>query len=849
MEDNNNEELPEIQTKLINGVEFTNKDIAKISMICDYLVVDHFHDVSSFIRLERCFGPFFSKEGPNFLPEVHKEICGPKKKYITYGRLIAAYAKWKSKSSTNECFNKFMDLVFGDMIKSQEEVVGKLVEGGRIFSTRNTRGRKVISKFSVITDETKNQIGGFHIQYDDFFDSVLSPIKTKENISLEMNFAPNGREIRDRDGISHIGGKYSITKDIIKFLVFKCRSGKTFYIGDVFEDEGEKFELFLFGTSSCQLKSVRVEVINNQLTYFEPKFQPSLRINQKLKDFDSIDEKFIEENITNAPLVFEENEMQNLTDEQIKETNMLLIPCVSDDAFVDKNTLIEPICGKDFNEIYKSFLVSQSEQLEQEKEELKKKVYEKTIMRKHLLRVYFKKFKVTENISVLKTHKQPEARINMDKFLAKVKGYRKRMNKKIEQIKEEAQNAKNEEDSFFNDDEEDWPEDKNLESNENSQNEAPKEEQVQKEEPPKEEEPKNEEPQKKEETNPKEEEPKIEEPPKINEVKVEVEPPKIEEENKDIKVDSEPPKVDEVKVEVEPPKVEEKPKEEEPKTEEPTKVDEVKVNIEPPKIDEVKVEIEPPKVEEIKPKEEEPKTEEPPKVDEAKVEVEPPKVEEENKDIRVDIEPPKVNEIKVESQKEENIGEEKLVLEVSNEKEKQEEPQEEKIVLKGKTKKLMKKLNNPKINLEEPKQEEPKQEEIKQEEPKKEEIKPEEQKSEEIKQEEQKPEEPKKEEPKKEEPKKEEPKKEEIKQEEPKKEEPKREEPKKEEPKKEEPKKEEPKPQVIKKVEENKNVINDNENNKINNNTNNNNKGNEVNNKKSNENPAPAKKKRFCLIY
>lgn len=62
----NNEELPEIQTKLINGVELTNKDIAKISMICDYLVVDHFHDVSSFIRLERCFGPFFYKRSSKF---------------------------------------------------------------------------------------------------------------------------------------------------------------------------------------------------------------------------------------------------------------------------------------------------------------------------------------------------------------------------------------------------------------------------------------------------------------------------------------------------------------------------------------------------------------------------------------------------------------------------------------------------------------------------------------------------------------------------------------------------------------------------------------------------------------
>jgi len=536
----NNEELPEIQTKLINGVELTNQDIAKISMICDYLIIDRFHDVSSFIRLERCFGPFFSKEGPNFLPEVLKEICGPKKKYITYGRLINAYTKWKSKASTNESFNKFMDLVFGDMIKAQNEVVGKLVEGGRIFSTRNTRGRKIISKFSVITDETKNQIEGFHIQYDDFFESVLSPKKTKENITLEMNFTPNGREIRDRDGISHIGGKYSITKGIIKFLIFKCRSGKTFYIGDVSEDEGEQFELFLFGTSSCQLKSVRVEVINDQLTYFEPKFQPSLRVNQKLKDFDSIDDKFIEENITNAPLVFEENEMQNLPDEQIQETNMLIIPCISDDAFVDKMSLIEPICGKDFNEIYKSFLVSQNEQLEQEKEDLKRKIYEKTIMRKHILKIYFKKFKVTENIAVLKSQRQPESRIKMDKFLAKVKGYRKRLNEKIEQKKEEVQIAENEEDSFWNDDEEDWPEDKNLESNDNIQVEQIIVEQAQKEEQPKEEEPP------KEEENNKEKVGGEINPPKDNEVKNE---PSKEEENK-IEINVEKDKEEEIKTEI-----------------------------------------------------------------------------------------------------------------------------------------------------------------------------------------------------------------------------------------------------------------------------------------------------------
>ena len=713
----NNEELPEIKNKVINGVELSNLDISKIAMVCDYLVLDHFQEVSSFIRLEQCFGPFFSKESPDFLPSVLQEICGPKKKYITFGRLISAYAKWKSKSSTNENFNKFMDLVFGDMIKTQDEVIGKLVEGGRIFSTKNTRGRKVISRFSVLTDETKNQIQGFHIQYDDFFDTVLSPKKTRDDITLEMNFAPNGRNIRDRDGISHIGGKYSITKGFVKFLIFKCRSGKTFYIGDAKEEEGEQFEFFLFGTSSCQLKSVRVELVNGQLIYLEPKFQPSLRVNQKIVDFDSIDEKYIDEFIINGPLIFEENEMQNIPLEQLVETNSLLIPCVSDDAFIDKKTLFEPLAGKDFNEIYKTYLVAQNEQIDKEKEELKQKMYEKTIMRKHLLKVYFNKFKIRENIEVLKTKKQPEERINMDKFLCKIKGYRKKINKKIEKIKSE-------EEDLYGDNEVDWEGDVSIENSEYKDEVKPKEfvkeeikdtieiegpkidENVNNEENKVEEQPKSEE--NKNEDNAegqKTEEIKLEAPgedkivvdlsndqvneaPQQEKIKLKVNIPKkllkklakkAEEANKESKneeIKSEEPKIEEPKVEeikVEPPKVEEEEvKKEEPKEEE--------VKVEPPKVEEIKQEE--PKVEEIKV--------EPPKVEEEEVKKEEPKVEE------VKVEPPKVEEIK------------------------QEEPKVEEI-----------KVDLP--NVEEIKQEEPKVEEVKVEPPKVEEIKQEEIKIEEIK--------------------------------------------------------------------------------------------------------------------
>ena len=429
MEDNSDNEIPEIKTKKINGVDISNLEISEIGMIYDFLVLDRFQEYASFFRLEKCFGPFFPNESSEFLPEVFKEICGPKHKYISYGRFILAYTKWKSKSSSNNNFNKFMDSVFNKIIVTQKETIGNIVEGGRIFSTRNTRGRKVISRFSVITDETKNKINGFHIQYDDFFETILSPDKTRNNITLEINFRQNGPNIRDRDGISHIGGKYSEDKKYIKFLMFKCRSGKTFYIGDETEDKDEKIKYFLYGTTSCQLKSVRVEVVDEKLIYFEPKFQPSLRINQKIKEFDSIDDNFINNNIMNSPLIFEENEMKDMSEEELEKNNFLIIPSINDDAFIDKKELEEPLSGKNFNEIYKSFIFQQKI----EKDDLKNKIYEKTVKRKHLLRIYLKKFKIKENISVLRTNKHPKTRVSQDTFLAKIKAFLNNKDKKVQE--------------------------------------------------------------------------------------------------------------------------------------------------------------------------------------------------------------------------------------------------------------------------------------------------------------------------------------------------------------------------------------------------------------------------------
>ena len=280
-----------------------------------------------------------------------------------------------------------------------------------------------------------------------------------------MNFGRTGSEIRDRDGISHIGGKYSKTKNIIKFLIFKCRSGKTFYIGDTTEERNEQIEPFLFGTSSCQLKSLRIELVDNQLMYFEPKFQPSLRVNQKILPLDLLDDKFIKDNIINTPLIFEENEIKDVPLKELIDSNSLIVPCISDDAFIDKKTLEEPIAGKDFHEIYKSFLIVQEEMQKEEKEELKKQIYSRTIQRKQLLKVYLNKFKIQENLLLLKKKHQPEDGINMDKFLAKVRVYKEKVSKKIQKKKDELKKSQTTEEEYEEEDD-DWNENENLDKEE-----------------------------------------------------------------------------------------------------------------------------------------------------------------------------------------------------------------------------------------------------------------------------------------------------------------------------------------------------------------------------------------------
>ena len=139
-----------------------------------------------------------------------------------------------------------------------------------------------------------------NITYDDFFQNTLYLNNENEKfyVSLELNLASdtptteNAQEsfpdINYRDGITHLGG--TIKDDKINFLVFKCRSGKTAFVG---KPSGTPF---LFGEYGKQLQKIKIAVKDGSLIYMEPDFIEVVRHNRKIdKTSEEITEHFLKQ--------------------------------------------------------------------------------------------------------------------------------------------------------------------------------------------------------------------------------------------------------------------------------------------------------------------------------------------------------------------------------------------------------------------------------------------------------------------------------------------------------------------------------------------------------------------------
>ena len=83
------------------------------------------------------------------------------------------------------------------------EVIGHLVEGERIFSTRNCRNRKIITKFSVLTDKRTEKT----LQR---LEKMIDNIDGENSVSITD---PESKRMEDKKGIMGLNYNYQVGID------------------------------------------------------------------------------------------------------------------------------------------------------------------------------------------------------------------------------------------------------------------------------------------------------------------------------------------------------------------------------------------------------------------------------------------------------------------------------------------------------------------------------------------------------------------------------------------------------------------------------------------------------------
>ena len=328
-------------------VPIDESELNKIKVLCDFLFFDQYKSSASYPRFQHAFAAFAGNSKMDLF-QTFKNLCGEKKKYITFGRMLKSFLKNKKDPKKNPITNTFFTTLMDDkIIKNEEEEAGIQYENAIRYSTKQGNMRNFISKVCVITDESGENIKGLRIYYDDFFKNDLFFNKRGEKfiINMELNLIGdltedkiNGRaDMNSMDGITNVFGTYT---DKITFIGFKCRSGKSSFYG---KPEGTPF---FYGGIGRHVKTFKCEVKNGSLTSILPGYVDVIRKNPYIDK--SINE--IQDDINHVDdYVYEEEVLQNITDPEELDNN-IRNPMIPDDYFFDKS-LEDKIKGTDINEI------------------------------------------------------------------------------------------------------------------------------------------------------------------------------------------------------------------------------------------------------------------------------------------------------------------------------------------------------------------------------------------------------------------------------------------------------------------------------------------------------------------
>ena len=338
-----------------NNLGLSEIEDIQLKTICEYLFFDQFHEYVSYPRFEQCFQPLFN-ETNLALDSVFKEICGQKKKYLNYPRLVNAYQKYKSGYASNE-LKFFFNKVLNEILLTENSAKGESPEICFRYSTKIANSKRgYISLIEVLTDND-GTIHGLIVEYDGVFKNRMYPSKIEENlsVSLEMNLGIIDEQpiIKGSIGkfmgmkakffhdiVTHIFGTFNRETKILSFLGFKCASGKTVFVGF------PKGEGFLFGKFGTKLSQIKIELTEQGVTKLEPSFDENVRANFYLKNKAT---KLTQNDLNKDELILDEDQLVKMTNEN-EIDKFITTPVINDDKFFNKK-LKDIISGNDYKEI------------------------------------------------------------------------------------------------------------------------------------------------------------------------------------------------------------------------------------------------------------------------------------------------------------------------------------------------------------------------------------------------------------------------------------------------------------------------------------------------------------------
>ena len=164
-----------------------SEDQIKIKTLCEYLFFDQFQDTATFPRFEQCFQPLFNNITIS-METVFKDICGEKKKYITYNRFAKAYLNHINGRDASSDSKTFFSNLITKILKEEKTFVGKTTENSYTFSTfKSCKKRECVTLVEILSDK-KGKIHGINLEYDGVYKSKMYPSKIEDEliVSLEM---------------------------------------------------------------------------------------------------------------------------------------------------------------------------------------------------------------------------------------------------------------------------------------------------------------------------------------------------------------------------------------------------------------------------------------------------------------------------------------------------------------------------------------------------------------------------------------------------------------------------------------------------------------------------------------